>query len=191
VPILDVRAYRDQTDAGDFHLKFHSFSLRERLRRANGSTANEVMLTSTIGNASVSEYALARMDDWVTKLQADPTPVDTPAKAIEKIARSKPADLVDSCYAPDGKRIVETQAFAGGRCNELYPAFPSPRMVAGGPPSNDVLKCQLKPVDFKDYQVALTDAQKSRLAAIFSTGVCNFSKPGVEQQPLAGSWMSF
>jgi hypothetical protein len=191
VPILDVRAYRDQTDAGDFHLKFHSFSLRERLRRANGSTANEVMLTSAIGNASVSEYALAKMDDWVTKLQADPTPASTPAKSIEKIARSKPADLVDSCYAPDGKRIVETQTFSGGRCNELYPAFPSPRMVAGGPPSNDVLKCQLKPVDFKDYQVALTDAQKSRLAAIFATGVCDFSKPGVEQQPLAGSWLKF
>ena len=50
VPIIDVRAYRDQTDNGDFHLKFHSFSLRERLRRANGTTANEVMLTSAIGN---------------------------------------------------------------------------------------------------------------------------------------------
>jgi len=187
VPIIDVRAYRDQTEPGDFHLKFHSFSLRERLRRANGSIANEVMLTGSIGNAGITEYALARMDEWVTKIQADPSS----AKPMEKIERSKPADLVDSCYGADGKRIVETQTFAGGHCNELYPAFPSPRMVAGGPATNDVLKCKLKPVDWKDYSVSFTDAQKSRLAAIFSTGVCNFSAPGVEQQPLAGSWLTF
>src|SRR3984957_5534553 len=49
VPIIDVRAYRDQTPAGDFHLKFHSFSLRERLKRANGTTATEVMLAGAIG----------------------------------------------------------------------------------------------------------------------------------------------
>jgi hypothetical protein len=187
VPIIDVRNYRDQTEPGDFHLKFHSFSLRERLRRANGSIANEVMLTSAIGNAGVSEYALAKMDEWVTKLQADPSS----GKPMEKIERSKPADLVDSCYAADGKRIIETQTFSGGQCNGMYPAFPSPRMVAGGPPSNDVLKCKLKPIDFKDYSIAFTDAQKSRLAAIYPAGVCNFSVPGVEQQPLAGSWLTF
>ncbi len=187
VPIIDVRNYRDQTENGDFHLKYHSFSLRERLRRANGSIANEVMLTGAISNAGISEYALAKMDEWVTKLQADPSS----AKPLEKIARSKPADLVDSCYTPDGKRIIETQTFNGGQCNGLYPAFPSPRMVAGGPASNDVLKCKLKPIDFKDYSVAFTDAQKSRLAAIYRAGVCNFSVSGVEQQPLAGSWLTF
>jgi hypothetical protein len=191
VPIIDSRPYRDQTDAGDFHLKFHSFSLRERLQRANGSTANEVMLSYAAGNTKVAEYALAKMDEWVTKLHADPTAASTTAKTIEKIDRAKPADLVDSCYGAQGERIRETQTFAGGKCNELYPTFPSPRMVAGGPPSNDVLKCQLKPVDFKDYQVALTDAQKSRLAAIFPAGVCNFAMKGVEQQPLAGSWQTF
>ncbi len=191
VPIIDSRPYRDQTDAGDFHLKFHSFSLRERLQRANGSTANEVMLSYAAGNTKIAEYALAKMDEWVTKLHADPTAASTPAKTIEKIDRAKPADLVDSCYGAQGERIRETQTFAGGKCNELYPTFPSPRMVAGSPASNDVLKCQLKPIDFKDYQVALTDAQKSRLSTIFATGVCNFAIKGVEQQPLSGSWLTF
>jgi hypothetical protein len=187
VPIIDVRAYRDQTDNGDFHLRFHSFSLRERLRRANGTIANEVMLTGAIGNAGMTEYALAKMDQWVTMLNADPSN----SKPMEKIERSKPADLVDSCYGADSKRILETQTYTGGKCNELYPAFPSPRMVAGGPPTNDVLKCQLKPLDYKDYTVGFTDGQRSRLAAIFPKGVCNFSIPGVEQQPLAGTWQTF
>jgi hypothetical protein len=43
----------------------------------------------------------------------------------------------------------------------------------------------------KDYKVSFTDAEKKRLTSIFPTGVCNFTKPGVEQQPLAGSWLSF
>jgi Tannase-like family of unknown function (DUF6351) len=191
VPIIDSRPYRDQTDAGDFHLKFHSFSLRERLQRANGSTANEVMLSYAAGNTKIAEYALAKMDEWVTKLHADPTVASTTAKTIEKIDRAKPVDLIDSCYGAQGERIRETQTFAGGKCNELYPTFPSPRMVAGGTASNDVLKCQLKPIDFKDYQVAFTDAQKSRLSTIFPTGVCNFAIKGVEQQPLSGSWLTF
>jgi hypothetical protein len=191
VPIIDSRPYRDQTDAGDFHLKYHSFSLRERLKRANGSTANEVMLSYAPGNTKIADYALAKMDEWVTKLHADPTAANSTGSVIDKIAKSKPGDLVDSCYGAQGERIIETQTFAGGKCNELYPTFPSPRMIAGAPPSNDVLKCQLKPIDFKDYQVALTDAQKSRLAAIFPAGVCNFAVKGVEQQPLAGSWQTF
>lgn len=187
VPIIDSRPYRDQTEPGDFHLKYHSFSLRERLQRANGSTANEVMLTYAAGNTAVAQYALAKMDEWVTKLHADPSN----GKPIEKIERAKPADLVDSCYGANGERIRETQTFSGGKCNELYPAFPSPRMVAGAPATNDVLKCQLKAIDFKDYQVPMSDAQKSRLKTVFSAGVCNFAVKGVEQQPLAGSWQTF
>jgi hypothetical protein len=46
-------------------------------------------------------------------------------------------------------------------------------------------------LDLKDYQVPMTEGQKARLAAIFPAGVCNFSRPGVEQQPLAGSWLAF
>jgi hypothetical protein len=64
-------------------------------------------------------------------------------------------------------------------------------MVAGGPAANNVLKCRLKPVDFSDYTAPFTDAEKERLATIFPDGVCDWSKPGVEQQPLAGSWLSF
>jgi hypothetical protein len=189
IPIIDIRPYRDQTDAGDFHLKFHSFTLRERLRKANGTIANEILLVSAGGfsNPELQDYATAKMDEWLTKLGKD----SASGSVMDKIVRAKPADLTDSCYTASGERIVEPQTFTGGRCNETLPAFPSPRMVAGGPMTNDVLKCQLKPVDMKDYKVTFTEAEKKRLTSIFPTGVCNFTKPGVEQQPLAGSWLSF
>lgn len=195
LPIIDVRPYRDGLPAGDVHLKFHSFSLRARLQRANGSFANDVLLVGPApaqgqnpgSTPSWDLYAIQKMDEWLTNLSKD-TSADAAAK---KIARAKPADLVDSCYTPTGERIVEPQTFTGGKCNEFYPTGKSPRIVAGGPVSNDVLKCQLKPIDGKDYQVMFTSTEKTRLSTIFPQGVCDWSKPGVEQKAPTATWRAF
>jgi hypothetical protein len=64
-------------------------------------------------------------------------------------------------------------------------------MVAGGPSANDILKCRLKPIAFNDYKVPFTDVEKARLAAIFPGGVCDWSKPGVEQQRPTGTWLTY
>ena len=45
----------------------------------------------------------------------------------------------------------------------------------------DIIKCQLKPVTLSDYTQPLTAPQLQQIAAIFPTGVCDWSKPGVEQ----------
>jgi hypothetical protein len=59
----------------------------------------------------------------------------------------------------------------------------SPRQVAGGPLSENILKCQLKPLRANDYApVTFSRAQLARLHAAFSQGVCNWSRPGVGQQ---------
>jgi hypothetical protein len=188
VPIIDSRSYLDLTPSGDIHLKYHSFTFRERLLRANGTAANEVLLV--VGEKAPREfdmYTIAKMDEWLTNLAND----RTGERTIESIARAKPADLSDSCYSASGDRIIEAQTFSGGECNKLYPTFPSPRMVAGGPMTNDVLKCQLKPIDVHDYRVEFTEGEKERLAAIFPEGVCDWTKPGVEQRKLVGTWLSY
>jgi hypothetical protein len=195
LPIIDVRPYRDALPAGDVHLKFHSFSLRDRLQKANGSFANDVLLVGPApaqGQAAGSTptwdlYAIGKMDEWLTNLSKD-TSADPVTK---KIARAKPADLVDACYSPTGERIAEPQTFAGGKCNEFYPTAKSPRIVAGGPVSNDILKCQLKPIDNKEYNVTFSPAETARLSTIFPQGVCDWSKPGVEQKAPTGTWRSF
>jgi hypothetical protein len=59
------------------------------------------------------------------------------------------------------------------------------------PLTNDVVKCQLKPVKAIDYRVALSAEELGRLRRIFPEGVCDYSKRGVEAQPLRGTWLSF
>jgi hypothetical protein len=189
LPIVDVRPFRDLLPPeGDIHMKFHSFSLRERLLKANGTFANEVLLVGPVSrNLQMDVYAVEKMDEWLTRLAKD-TSSD---RVIDKVIRAKPADLVDSCLTEAGDRIIEPQTPAGGKCNELYPTFKSPRMLAGGPASNDILKCQLKPIDYRDYKVPFSDTDRARLQAIFPGGVCDWSKPGAEQQAPTGTWLSY
>ncbi len=134
-----------------------------------------------------TDFAIAKMNEWLTNLTND----QSTDPVMSRIARARPADLTDGCYLANGQRIEETQSLTEGECSKLYPPFASPRMIAGGPVTNNVLKCQLKPVDFSDYKVPLTDADKARLREVFPDGVCDWSKPGVEEQKPAGTWLSF
>jgi hypothetical protein len=99
----------------------------------------------------------------------------------KKVVKNKPADVVDACWS-GGEKIVEPQtAFGESQCNTLFPVGLSAAMVAGAPLSHDIIKCQLKPVDMSDYAAPFTSEQEAQLHAIFPDGVCDWSKPGVEQ----------
>ena len=74
-------------------------------------------------------------------------------------------------------------------CERLYPSGSFPREVAGAPVAADVVKCRLTAPRRADYD--LTDAQWRRLRTIFPQGVCDYTKPGVGQQELAGTWLHY
>jgi hypothetical protein len=199
-PIIDYRGYVDQPEnSNEVHSRFHSFSMRQRLLEANGNFNNQVMLvedgSTTTGNGLFSDtspvlsHALTQMDEWLTKYVADRTSASIPVK----INRSKPSDLVDACFINKGTvKIAEQQVYQlDTTCNQLYPAFSTPRMVAGEPLANDVLKCQLRPIDTSLYKVRFTAGEAAQLKAIFPQGVCDYSKPGVGQQPPDGTWQMF
>ncbi len=193
LPIIDYRTYYDDLPGGDVHMRFQTFTTDARLKKAKGTTDNRVMLTQDrqYGDFPLTSpqlrEALGQMDQWLTALAMD-TSHDA---AIVKIRRAKPAGLTDACWTKDGEKIVEKQQFMAGRCHELYPSHTFPRFVAGAPIANDIIKCQLKPISASDYKVTVSADQLARLKKIFPSGVCDWSKPGVEQQPLAGTWQSF
>jgi hypothetical protein len=92
----------------------------------------------------------------------------------------------------NGEQITERATHdEPSRCNQLYPVYADPRMVAGGPLSDDILKCELKPVRETDYSRSLTAEQLARLKAIFPTGVCDYTRVGVGQEVTTATWQKF
>src|SRR3546814_8483976 len=63
-------------------------------------------------------------------------------------------------------------------------------MVAGMPETDDIIRCQLRPIDPADYDGKLGDTQLAQLAEIFPDGVCDFSKPAAEDVPHSMIWPS-
>ena len=194
-PIIDYRAYSDDREAGDIHVRYHSFSMRERLEKANGHADNHVMLVEDdryglySSKSPVLREALRQMDQWLENIAAD-TSADP---RIDVVLRAKPTRLVDACWSRDAEpvKIAEQQVRGSGRCHELYPAAPSPREVAGAPLASDIVKCQLTPIEPAAYQATVTAGEADRLRTIFPTGVCDWSKPGVAQTALSDTWLEF
>ncbi len=191
VPILHTRPYADLQ--GDIHDRQRDFTIRARLEKANGRSDNEVIWLAGRGEnyqtlkVDLVSLSLDTMNQWLDNIAADPAPLST-----DKVARNKPAEAVDACWDADGNRIAEPASFSSqGKCNTLYPVHGEPRLAAGAPLTNDILKCQLKPIDYGDYKVAFTEAQKAWMATVFPSGVCDFSKLGVEQVRLKGTYQRY
>ncbi|NUZ06511.1 DUF6351 family protein [Piscinibacter koreensis] len=183
IPIITRHGLGDAVTGGDIHLKYWAFSIRERLIKANGHADNQVI----VGSRAPVELLIEQMDRWLTAVKAD----TSNRTAIQKVVANKPADAVDACWTAAGQKIVEPMtAFGSGQCNTIDPTSSAPNLVAGSPLAADIVKCQLKPVAASDYKQTLTAAQLQQIAAAFPGGVCDWSKPGVEQRP-AKPWVSF
>jgi hypothetical protein len=135
----------------------------------------------------MSGQSLDAMTQWLDRLAADPAPL-----THAKVVKDKPAAAKDAYFDAQGVKHVEKATWDGpGGYNAMYPNHSEPRIEAGAPIANDVLKCALKPVNAADYKVTLSAAQLARLKAIFPTGVCDFSKPGVGQVALKGPYQRY
>ncbi len=189
IPILQYRSYNDAM--GDIHTRERDFAVRERLRKSNGRVDNQVIWIYPNGTAGLGQkvtgLAIDTMSQWLDALATD----TSSAPAIEKVQKARPAAAVDACWTADGTRINEAATVDGpGRCNELYPSHATPRLVAGANLTDDVLKCQLKPIDPRDYKATFTAGELQELRTIFPGGVCDYSKPGVNQKPPAGTYLT-
>ncbi len=195
VPIIDYRAYSDDLPNGDIHLRYHSFSMRERLKKQNGTYDNQVMLVEDFRYNFYSSAspmllgALAQMDQWLDNIDAD----DSCDPKYVKVIRNKPASLREGCNTRDANPTFIAEDFERGEgaCEAIYPSPGAPREVAGADVASDVIKCKLKAVDWSDYDVAFNASQAARLQSIFPSGVCDWSKKGVHQQDPKGVWQKF
>ena len=178
VPIIDIRG----TSNVEIHDSFHSWSMRARLDRANGNHDNQVIWDSFTSSGFVIDQALENqafflMDQWLSAIEAD-----TSSRSLaQKVVYDKPAAAVDRCTLPG----------TGVAAPCVIPQSGSARLGAGEPLTDDTAKCQLKPMKQADYlPVQFTDAQWNQLRGAFPTGVCDYTKAGVNQQRTV-PWLTY
>lgn len=179
VPVIDLRGSSNL----EFHPDFQSYSMRERLIKANGNADNHIIWTGPTPlqmEPGVYEQAFLLLDKWLSRVEADHSQRPLP----EKVVANKPAQAVDACWIA-GNKVTDRAT-----CRTAFPYFGDPRIAAGGPLSNDVLKCQLKPLDRADFDTRFTDIQWLRLRQTFPTGVCDYSRPSVGKQPSI-PWLTY
>jgi Tannase-like family of unknown function (DUF6351) len=210
IPIVDIRSYVDGAPPPpldalkdvDVHDGYHSGVMRARLIKANSNAANHVMITvASLGRVQtdtrtagspltqISGEALGKLDEWLTNIAND----KSGQPRAKKVAASRPADLVDACYpSVAGPRVgVIEKVTDQERCKKLFPFAGDARLAAGAPPTDDVFKCAIKPIDMADYKVAMSPERLAQLRQVFPDEVCDYGKPGVGQAGLGGTWVSF
>ena len=208
VPMISVRSYNDgdPTLRGDpnvdVHDGYHSQIIEARLTKYLGSSANYVQfMTATYGYPQLDAQtlggplntanldSLTAMDAWLMAIDSD----HSNRTRAEKVSANRPANLVNRCYpAKEGAILYSFSILEDWQaCKALFPTYSDARLAAGAPASNDIFKCQLKPIEDLDYVRAPNASQLSQLQIIFPNGVCDWSKPGIGQTQKIVTWARF
>jgi hypothetical protein len=182
--IIDLRG----PDPGAFHDAFRSWSVRARLEREEGHFPKNHVIwfgpAALIGSPTYTTEGLRAMNRWLSAVEAD----KGKGTLEEKIANDRPLSVHDQCTPQEATEelVKEVEIPGVGKVCEapdVETRFATPRVVAGEAISTDNMECQLKPLQRSDYgSIAFTEEQWNALQASFPTGVCDFSKPGVDQQ---------
>jgi hypothetical protein len=179
VAIIDLRG----PDEGSFHDVYRTYAMRDRLLQNFGTAANQILWQGPvplIGDSTFADAAVFAMDGWLGKVNADHRNIPL----SQKIVQDKPDTVADRCTNGSGTDVPAES------CTETVVAYGTPRFAADEPKTDDVMKCQLKPLDRSDYPVTFTDAQWQEIEQAFPTGVCDYSKPGIGQGPTT-PWMTY
>jgi hypothetical protein len=178
--IIDLRG----PDPGAFHDAYRSWAIRARLEREEGHFPKNHVIwfghAPLIGDPRWTTDGLLAMDRWLTKVEDDKRKVSLE----QKVAEDRPADLHDRCSQIDGVEQVAVPG-VGPVCqlDTVQTRFGTPITVAGEGIATDTNSCALKPLRRTDYYpISFTDDQWAELVKAFPTGVCDWSKPGIDQQ---------
>jgi hypothetical protein len=188
IPVIEIRPYTDPT--GDFHERYRSAIIRERMLAAHGNADTHVSWTGANISANTAQMRLAALEQleaWLDAIEAAGGPGDR-ARTVE----ARPAGLVDGCFDARMTFLPEVLDYDDPTttCNQLYPFHSQPRAEAGMPLLADGLKCALAEPVRDDYPV-MSDDQWSRLLAVFPTGTCDWTQRPQGAAELEGTWLDF
>jgi hypothetical protein len=214
-PIIDFAPYLDAVPVANIHESTRPYIIRNRVRANGGNGQTMAMWRGVV----VQSDGFDEIDTWVNNLRGatagdrianvlaakpitaiDQCALGTVGGRVEATEGARtpagiPLTLAPGLPGPDANAhmrafVPEDHESGIGPCSVAIPRVTTPRIAAGGPMSDDVIKCQLKAVDPADYATALTSAQLAELADIFTTGVCDYTKPSVGDVERSILWPS-
>ena len=179
--IIDLRG----PDPGAFHDAYRAWAVRARLEREHGTYENQVIwqgFAPLIGDTQYTTLGLIAMDRWLAAVEKDHRNIPL----AKKLILDRPADVHDQCSDGVGQ-VLPSMA----PCHAVVVSYTTPRVVAGESIATDNNKCQTKPLRRSEYTpIQFTDDQWAAFVKAFPTGVCDWSKPGVDQQATI-PWMTY
>jgi hypothetical protein len=181
IPIIDMRPYTEGP-GGNVHDTFNGVIAGNRVNAAGGGNRISRVYEANVPIVKAQDDNLDILDKWLAAVARD----TAPGSQREKVLRNKPAGLSDSCFTAKLEEIKDP-----AKCAAMFPVYANPRIVAGGPATGDVFKCELKPIDKGDYKRPVTDAQLAQLRSVFPQGVCDYAKKGVMQRPVSSTWLTY
>jgi hypothetical protein len=181
IPIIDMRPYTEGP-GGNVHDTFNGVIAGNRINAAGGGNRISRVYEANVPIVKAQDDNLDILDKWLAAVARD----TAPGSPREKVLRNKPAGLADSCFTAKLEEITDP-----AKCAAMFPVYANPRIVAGGPATGDAFKCELKPIDKTDYKRPVTDAQLAQVRDVFPQGVCDYTKKGVMQHPVSGTWLTY
>ena len=172
-PIVDSHPNLDLVPVVDVHDAARSYMVRSRL---GGQRSLALWQGAPYPSAS-----FAPVEQWLTALEAAGPTTDDASRAAAVVA-ARPAAAADKCTVL-GVDVGPTEP-----CQSL--AGTSPRIAAGGPVTEDVIKCELEDIEDGDFPQLSAD-QLAALRATFPNGVCDWDSPGVGETERSTPWLSF
>jgi hypothetical protein len=187
VPIIDLRAY---SETAEIHTSYYSYKMRARLDNANGNHNNQIIWTfpafapvlGVVPPPDIGLKSFLLIDSWLSSIEAD----HGRGSLAEKVVRDKPGQAVDGCFPESATTMITDQS----TCATVFPHYGDTRTAAGAPLADEIIKCQLKPLNASEYPVKFTPEEWTELQQAFPTGVCDYSKPGAGQRP-STPWITF
>jgi hypothetical protein len=131
-----------------------------------------------MGDATFGDDAILATDEWLSAVEKDRRRIPLSKKLIAH----RPSDR---CTNGVGVEIPPEM------CDAAVESYTAPRIEAGMPFTDDIMKCALRPLRASEYYpIQFNDAQWKRLRAVFPNGVCDYSKRGISQRPTV-PWLTY
>jgi uncharacterized tannase-like protein DUF6351 len=180
VPIIDQTIpVIDATPSADIHDQVRPFEVRARLDQTFGGHGNQAIWSG----APLPASAIDAAEDWLN--QYDGLRAQNPnASRASLIVQAKPLLAGDQCRLGPAPGVPVA-------CDEGLARHRGPRQQAGGPLAENIIKCQLKPVEASDYPGGITAAQLDQVRATFPDGVCDWTREPVGWTSRSTTWLTF